>query len=185
MTFTYCDARHDGTPVHRPRTQDRRPHVTRSRRNPPTMREYFELKMPGPLAGDECAEWPHRVNNHGYGVVVFERKQHYAHRVSYELHNGPIPDGLHVLHSCHNPACVNPNHLRVGTPADNTVDKLQAGRQAQGDRHGHSKLSEELVRAIRGRYAAGGIRQKDLAAEYGVHINTIAAAILGKTWKCA
>lgn len=73
----------------------------------------------------ECWEWTaHRLPK-GYGVfgpgVV-------AHRVAWEVAHGPIPDGLHVLHTCDNPPCCNPGHLRLGTPQDNVDDMMRKGR---------------------------------------------------------
>lgn len=64
----------------------------------------------------------------GYGVIYFNGRQTYTHRVSYELHVGPIPDGLFILHRCDVPACVNPDHLFVGSAADNVADMMAKGR---------------------------------------------------------
>lgn len=95
------------------------------------------------------------------------------HRVSWSLHNGPIPDGMFVCHRCDVRHRVNPEHLFLGTPADNMADMRSKGRAVRG----HIKLSDAQVGWIRGRYAVGGILQRELAEEYGVSEETIQALI--------
>lgn len=81
---------------------------------------------------DGCWEWTASVNRRGYGWLHFggkvERKALKAHRVSWEIHNGPIPDGLWVLHKCDNPRCVRPDHLFLGDRTDNMRDCAAKGR---------------------------------------------------------
>lgn len=85
----------------------------------------FRAQMVPGSAGD-CWPWPGALQaGHGYGIVGHGT---YAHRVSYVAHHGLIPDGLFVLHSCDNPPCVNPAHLRAGTNADNMRDAVERGR---------------------------------------------------------
>ena len=80
---------------------------------------------------DDCWEWTAGKNTRGYGQFkILPSKPALAHRVSYELHKGEIPKGLHVLHSCNNASCVNPNHLRVGTAKENYEDQLKDLRQS-------------------------------------------------------
>lgn len=80
---------------------------------------------------NECWLWTGaKQTTGGYGIMHVSNIRHRAHRFSYELHNGPIPPGLCVLHRCDVPACVNPDHLWTGTRADNTKDMIKKGRAA-------------------------------------------------------
>lgn len=90
-----------------------------------------------------CIEWTSHIDACGYGRIAPRNGEVLAHRVSFEAHNGPIPHGLHVLHSCDNRKCINPLHLRAGTNLDNIKDRLERGRSfsARGEsnpnyRHG-------------------------------------------------
>ena len=97
----------------------------------------------------------------------------------YEKHIGKIPEGMHILHHCDNPACNNPDHLFLGTPADNARDRNNKNRQACGVEHGHAVLTEEQVREI---YFATG-SQRVLAKMYGVAFTTISKIKRRKRWK--
>lgn len=77
---------------------------------------------------NQCWLWTGPVNNTGYGLAFFKNKQTLAPRSSWEVHNGPIPDGMYVLHRCDTPACINPAHLFLGTAMDNTRDMIAKGR---------------------------------------------------------
>jgi hypothetical protein len=106
-----------------------------------------------------------------------------AHRAAYLLFRGPIPTGQQVLHRCDNRLCINPDHLFLGTQADNMADKVAKGRQAKGESNGASKLNPVKVLAMRERYARGDIKQRDLAKMFGVSQPTARRAVLGITWK--
>ena len=86
-----------------------------------------------------------------YGQVYFDKKTQSAHRVSWQIHNGKIPEGMCVLHHCDNPICVNPSHLYLGTYADNAKDREFRGRRKvlRGSEIGNSKLNEESANLIR------------------------------------
>lgn len=133
----------------------------------------------------------------GYGQMSINDKARRVHRVVYELKAGAIPKGKFVCHDCDTPLCCNPEHLFLGTHRDNMADMTQKGRQAtglrngrftkpeqtaRGARNGRSKLTEQSVREIRRRYAAGSVRQKDLAAEFGVGVSTIGDIVKRKKW---
>lgn len=127
-----------------------------------------------------CWEWTAYVNPKGYGEVRFRGRARLAHRVSWFLEHGAEPTGL-VCHHCDNPRCVNPEHLFVGTHADNTADMIAKGREPRGERGGHAKLTEADVLGIRRRYQAGE-RERTLAREFGVDAVTVNNLLSGSTW---
>lgn len=98
-----------------------------------------------------CWMWTASKDRQGYGFFRLNRRLMLAHRVGYELANGPIPMGLLVMHTCDNPACVRPSHLVLGTHADNMRDKVKKGRQARhgGGHNPRAKLTWPLVVGIR------------------------------------
>jgi hypothetical protein len=77
---------------------------------------------------NDCWEWQSTTNNKGYGTISIKGRSRLAHRFSYEIHNGSIPNGLNVLHRCDNPLCCNPAHLFLGTQRDNIADMVAKGR---------------------------------------------------------
>jgi hypothetical protein len=138
----------------------------------------------------ECWLWLAHRNNYGYGKfrvggrsgVVFS-----AHRLSWAFANGRLP-GLseQVLHSCDNPACVNPRHLRIGTHADNMRDMAERGRayrsQMRGVDHPCAKLSNDDVLSVL-RLVAHGATQESIAGALGVTQSTISRIVVGHGWK--
>lgn len=138
---------------------------------------------------DLCWIWTGKsVNKKGYGSIGLGGKggkHKLAHRLSYEIHKGPIPDGMVVMHKCDNPRCVNPEHLDAGTQSKNIKDAFSRGRKVnlpsglKGESHGASKLSNESVFAIR----ASNEKYADLAAMYGVSRTAIERIRYRKTWR--
>ncbi len=112
------------------------------------------------------------------------KKAVYAHRKAYELYRGDIPEGLSVLHKCDIPYCVNPDHLFLGTYADNNRDKETKGRanHAKGTDHGMTKLSEDQVSVVKGLLAVG-VSTRELARRLNIHRSTILDIKSGRTWK--
>lgn len=118
----------------------------------------------------------------GYGYFWDGKRREYAHRVSWRTFRGEIPEGLHVLHRCDIPACVNPDHLFLGTAKDNRQDAIRKGRVPMNERHPHAKLSQKSAREIRNA-RSNGETYKEIARRYGVNKNTVRALCLGRTWK--
>lgn len=137
------------------------------------------FKSPG------CWEWLAMVDKGGYGSFSVNAYPVKAHRFSWILHNGKIPEGLGVLHKCDNPRCVNPDHLFLGTNVANTADRDAKGRQSKGEKHPDAKLTEEQVREIRIVYKAGSRRYgiRPLARAYGLSKSTMASVVNRLTWK--
>lgn len=127
-----------------------------------------------------CWLWTGPTNGKGYGVFYIGTKNRHAHRISFEVFKGPIPEGLHVLHACDMPLCVNPAHLRAGTPKDNAIDRESRGRRAnfRGEVVGTSKLTESDVVAIK----LSALGNKALAEQYGVKPTHIWRIRTGKSW---
>lgn len=118
----------------------------------------------------------------GYGRMSVDGKLWIAHRLSYALHVGPIPEGMHVCHKCDTPACVNPQHLFLGTNDDNVADKVAKNRSCAGARNRGAKLTEAQVLDALQRMKSGDERQVDIAAELGVHVGTLRRMARGETW---
>lgn len=119
-------------------------------------------------------QWRGSKGKDGYGRMKFYDHIVDAHRISYTIHNGEIPEGICVLHSCDDPGCVNPEHLHLGTQFDNAMEKIERGR-VKG-------LRVNQVLEIRKRHKEG-VNQRTLAKEFGVNFRTISSIITGVNWK--
>lgn len=140
---------------------------------------FLDYYKPG--AADACWPWAGTVDANGYGVIADDnRRQLRAHRIAYERVNGAVSESRYVCHSCDNPSCVNPNHLWLGSAADNNEDKRAKLRHSHGASHGMAKISENDVRDIRGLYPQ--MSQQAIADRYGLHQTTVSDIIRGKIW---
>jgi hypothetical protein len=139
----------------------------------------FESKINKERNG--CWLWTGTITKRGYGQFKLNGKMASAHRVSYELTFGKIAENLHVRHKCRNTACVNPDHLELGTREDNMSDKLRDGTDARGSKHGQAKLTETDVielRAIKDMFTLS-----ELSEMYGLQKASIYSIISNRTWK--
>lgn len=126
-----------------------------------------------------CWDWTGPRTRSGHGTMTAAGRRNVgAHRFSYLLHVGPIPDGMLVLHTCHRPECVNPGHLFLGTLADKDQAMTDRGRRARGERVGTGRLTEAQVLAI----VADPRRHVEVAREYGVTPTTVHCIRTGKAW---
>lgn len=146
------------------------------------------------VKGAGCWEWTGDRHPFGYGKMIVAGRKRLAHRLAWELTHGPIPEGLQVCHHCDNPPCVRPDHLFLGTPADNSADMWRKGRGSKPPSHLGRKLSVERIQAIalrtrklnpeqvrdiREAVAAGATRTA-LAKRYAVDRTTISNVVKGR-----
>jgi hypothetical protein len=121
-----------------------------------------------------------KKNSSGYGLISHNGKWSTVHRVVWEHHHGTIPDGLCIMHTCDNRLCVNIDHLRAGTWAENNADRAAKGRSAdvRGERSAVAKLTEAQAMAI----IADSRTHRAIAADYGVDRTTVTAIKRGRNW---
>jgi len=137
---------------------------------------------------DECWEWKGSKTKTGYGRInngTHSGSPLRAHRVSWEIHNGPIPEGKYVLHRCDNPGCVNPRHLWIGSQADNIRDMDRKGRRKtvsrKGEGNGNAKLTRRTVCKIRG-FLDAGYSLRQIASMFNIHYSTVHDIKTRKSW---
>jgi hypothetical protein len=162
------------------------------------LERFMSHVQPEPNSG--CWLWDGAEGWGGYGKCGFRGGTVGAHRASWELHCGPIPDGLWVLHRCDVRPCVNPGHLFLGTQLDNMQDAASKGRNGMqrhpersvfgrpgvvkrpgGERNGRAKLTAEQVSVIRRALLDGG-KKRCLARAYGISDRTIRRIGIGEIW---
>jgi hypothetical protein len=147
--------------------------------------------------GDWCWDWQGFKNPDGYGLFWFGDNNKAAHRVAWILTNGEIPGGLFVCHHCDNPGCVRPDHLFLGTAADNNADMAKKGRaklaalirnlrhpgyQCKGEDHPNSKLTSCDVIFIR-KFYRNGETLRSLSEKYGISRTTVHRVATGRIWR--
>jgi hypothetical protein len=146
----------------------------------------------------DCWVWTGALKRGGYGTFWWNGKNVPAHRASYQIAHGQFDVTLFVCHKCDNPACVNPDHLFLGTAAENMADRNRKGRQAKGEalraalagrdvskpgeKNPFAKITETAVRRIRERWGSG-ISVRQLADEEGVCVSNIYAIVSRSTWR--
>lgn len=149
------------------------------------MEELFWLRA-GARPPEGCWLWQGTRGVRGYGVMWRQNQAFKAHRISWAIHHGEIPHGNLVLHRCDVTSCIHPEHLFLGTNADNTHDMISKGRarltiSARGQEHGFARLVEDEVREIR-RRAALGEPHAALSREFGIGQSSISRIVSRKRW---
>lgn len=135
-----------------------------------------------------CIIWDRAKTSLGYGLRQYNGKLQYVHRIAYCEANGVTLEeikGLKVRHTCDNPSCYNPEHLLLGTQADNMQDKVDRNRQTKGETNPGAVLTEKQVAEIRDRYIPrhnihGG---RAMCREFGLSHSTISSIITKKNWR--
>jgi hypothetical protein len=152
-----------------------------------------------PYVGTPCWVWTGRKIRKGYGHISSKKKTLIVHRFSWLIHNGPIVNGLHVLHMCDVRNCVNPEHLYLGTEKENARDREIRGRgnHATGDRSGFrkhpelrlfgeknpaTKLTSDIVLDVYNEYRKGNTTHKELSMKFGITMSTIGRITRAETW---
>jgi len=137
---------------------------------------------------DNCWNWTASRNQYGYGRMCIttsykKKKWLQAHRISYAIFYGPIPEGKIICHHCDNPACVRPDHLYCGTWANNTHDAVVRGNMNVGVKNGNSRFTEVDIIDIRNKYSTGKFTYRQIANEYNTYPMTICDIVRRKRWK--
>lgn len=135
-----------------------------------------------------CRLWLSVLNNKGYGIFGWRKdarpfRMMLAHRVAWEMTHGPITQGRCVLHSCDTPRCVAPEHLFLGTQADNVADMATKGRGAIGQKARHVKLTASQVLEIRRLHGEEGLSHRQIGDRFGVDASNVSHIVHRHTWK--
>lgn len=152
----------------------------------PEIRFWEKVDKNGPIPKHQpdlgqCWIWAGSKREHGHGRFDVPGVGSSAHRFSYHIHNGPIPEGRGVLHKCDNGSCVNPSHLFTGTQKDNMEDAANKNRVEYGEKHYRSVLTDGDIRKIRQLYSEG-IRIKEIAEMFPVNRGCISKIVHRLRW---
>lgn len=142
-------------------------------------------KTPGFGPWGDCWNWTGYKHPNGYAQMGDGSPNHkctFAHRVSWQIHFGEIPEGKWVLHKCDNPPCSNPDHLWIGDCADNMRDCSEKGRTSRGETHPSAKITDDTVREIRA-LAASGWKQERIAEAFGLQPQRVSRIVRREEWK--
>ena len=152
--------------------------LQRSKSHKQRFYEYFQIMESG------CWEWNGGFFKTGYGQFKLNKSSELAHRASWILHNGEIPEKMCICHTCDNRKCVNPKHLFVGTYTDNMQDMIRKGRRGfnAGESRADTKFTNCQILEIRIRLDEGE-SQTTIAKEFNVDQTTIHYIFARKTWK--
>jgi|SRR5882672_9518475 len=147
--------------------------------------ERFWLRVDKSGGPDACWPWVKSRNEHGYGYTNWGSHATRAHRLAYTLTYGPVPKGLHVLHRCDNPPCVNPSHLFLGTHQDNMTDMKNKRRYhaMYGEQCPSHKLTEHEARLILELASQHKKTRRELAEMFNVSKSTVASLLRRETWR--
>lgn len=152
-------------------------------RKPWPQRFWDKVEKRGP---DECWIWVGTLPADGYGRIQLggrAGKYALAHRVSYEMEFGPIPDGMLACHHCDVTACVNPRHIFLGDQHDNMRDMAVKWRSQKGERHHNVKLTEPQVAEMRKRFATGAVSKAQLSRDYDISEAQVRDVIARRAWR--
>lgn len=130
---------------------------------------------------NNCVLWDGAVGSHGYGAIRINKKVHLAHRVAFIISKGEIPQGKVLMHLCNNKLCINPDHLKLGTDAENLQHAYDTSQRKQVSKG--CRLMRQQAEEIREKYKSGKYLQKDLALEYGISEGYISNIIHFRAWK--
>src|ERR1700679_377936 len=151
-----------------------------------TPSERFWLNVDSSGGTDSCWPWQKSCDQSmGYGFAWDGKKLQRAHRYAWTLTNGPIPDGIDVLHECDNPPCCNPKHLFLGTDLENRLDCISKGRAkfARGEATNHAKITAKQALEIRTLWESGGISQQKIGDMFGINQRAVSKIVLRLSWK--
>ncbi len=129
----------------------------------------------------DCWLWTGAQSTTGYGQIRIKGALMFAHRLTFMMENGFIPESTCVLHRCDTPLCVRPSHLFAGTKADNTADMIAKGRVARGEALPQAKLTKERVSEVK-RMLAAGSRPFQIAKMFGLTQQAVCNIRRGRIW---